>query len=39
MAEHKYGCAVVVQNSKVVGVLTTVDVCAALVDLLHSRLK
>jgi acetoin utilization protein AcuB len=39
MAEHKYGCAVIVQNQKVVGVLTTVDVCRALVDLLHGRLQ
>jgi acetoin utilization protein AcuB len=39
MAEHKYGCAVVVQNNKVVGVLTTVDVCRALTDLLRGRLQ
>lgn len=38
MAERKYGCVVVAQNSKVVGVLTTVDVCRALADLLHGRL-
>lgn len=38
LAEHKYGSAVVVQNHKVVGVLTTVDVCRALHDLLHGRL-
>ena len=38
MAEHKYGCAVVMQNEHVVGVLTTVDVCRALAELLHGRL-
>jgi len=38
MAEHKYGSAVVVQNNKVVGIVTTVDICHALTDLLHSRL-
>lgn len=38
MAEKKYGSAVVVQNHKVVGIFTTVDVCTALADLLHSRL-
>jgi acetoin utilization protein AcuB len=39
MAEKKYGSALVVQNHKVVGIFTTVDVCSALADLLHSRLK
>ncbi|AKU97521.1 CBS domain protein AcuB [Labilithrix luteola] len=38
MAEHKYGSVVVMQNGKVVGILTTVDVCRALAELLHSRL-
>ena len=38
MAEHKYGCAVVLQNLKVVGVLTTVDICRALAELLRGRL-
>ena len=38
MAEKRYGCAVVVQNHKVVGIFTTVDVCHALSELLHSRL-
>jgi acetoin utilization protein AcuB len=38
MAAGKYGSAVVTQNHKVVGVLTTVDVCRALAELLHSRL-
>lgn len=39
MAAHKFGSAVIMQNDKVVGIFTTVDVCAALADLLHSRLK
>jgi acetoin utilization protein AcuB len=39
MAEHKYGCAVVMQNHHVVGIFTTVDACAALADLLHGRLR
>jgi acetoin utilization protein AcuB len=38
MAEKKVGSAVVIQNGKVVGIFTTVDVCLALTDLLHSRL-
>jgi acetoin utilization protein AcuB len=38
LAEHKYGSAVVLQNSKVVGILTTNDACRALAELLHSRL-
>jgi acetoin utilization protein AcuB len=39
MAEHKYGSAIVMQNGKIVGIFTTVDVCVALADLLHTRLK
>ncbi len=39
MAEHKYGSAVVVQNHKVVGILTTVDICRAMADLLRGRLS
>lgn len=39
MAERKYGCAVVMQNHHVVGIFTTVDVCAALSELLHGRLR
>lgn len=39
MAEKKYGSAVVLANRKVVGIFTTVDVCRALADLLHSRLR
>ena len=38
MAEHKYGCTIVMQNAQVVGVFTTVDACRALHDLLHGRL-
>jgi acetoin utilization protein AcuB len=38
MASKKYGSAVVVQNRKVVGILTTVDVCTALAELLKGRL-
>ncbi len=38
MAEHKYGCTIVMQNEHVVGVFTTVDACRALHDLLHGRL-
>lgn len=39
MAEKKYGSAVVVQNNKVVGIFTTVDLAVALAQLLRSRLK
>jgi acetoin utilization protein AcuB len=35
MAEHKYGCALVVERGLVMGVLTTVDVCRALADRLR----
>lgn len=35
MAEHKYGCAVVLDKRHVVGVLTTVDVCRALAEQLR----
>jgi acetoin utilization protein AcuB len=38
MAARKYGSAVVVQNGHVVGILTTVDVCSALAELLRGRL-
>lgn len=38
MAEKKYGCAVVMQNQKLVGIFTTVDACRAFAELLHSRL-
>ncbi|MEO8900049.1 MAG: CBS domain-containing protein [Polyangiaceae bacterium] len=39
MAEKKYGCAVVVQHDKVVGIFTTVDACRAFAELLHTRLS
>ena len=38
MGEHKYGSAVVMQNEKVVGIFTTVDVCRAFAELLETRL-
>lgn len=38
MAEHKYGCAVVISNGKVVGIFTTVDACRAFAEMLHGRL-
>jgi len=38
MAEKKYGSALVMQNHKVVGIFTTVDVCRAFGELLSSRL-
>ncbi|MET0390514.1 MAG: CBS domain-containing protein [Polyangiales bacterium] len=38
MASKKYGSAVVVQNGSLVGILTTVDVCGALAELLQGRL-
>ncbi len=39
MASQKFGSVVVVQNGKVVGVVTTVDVCRALAELLRTRLN
>jgi acetoin utilization protein AcuB len=39
MAQGKFGSAIVVQNGKVVGIFTTVDVCQAMSDLLKSRLR
>jgi len=39
MAEQKYGCAIVVQNRRVVGIFTTVDACRALSELLTTRLR
>lgn len=37
MASKKYGSAIVAQNHKVVGILTTVDVCSALATVLQDR--
>ncbi len=39
MAADKYGSAVVTQNGKVVGILTTVDVCRILADVFDTRLR
>lgn len=39
MAEKKYGCAVIVDNGKVVGIFTEVDAYKALSELLETRLK
>jgi acetoin utilization protein AcuB len=36
MASRKLGSAIVVEHHKVIGILTTVDVCAALGKLLHA---
>lgn len=38
MAEKKYGCAVVVDNGKVVGIFTEIDAYKALSELLVTRL-
>jgi acetoin utilization protein AcuB len=38
MAQHKYGCAVVMQNDKLVGIFTTVDACRAFAEMLNGRL-
>jgi acetoin utilization protein AcuB len=37
MASRKLGCAVVIEHERVVGIVTTVDVCAALYEVLHGR--
>jgi acetoin utilization protein AcuB len=39
MASRKLGCAVVIEQARVVGIFTTVDVCTALYELLHGRLR
>ncbi len=39
MAQHKYGCAMVSDNGKVVGVFTTVDALHAFAELLETRLS
>jgi len=38
MAKHKYGCAVVMDHGKVVGMFTTIDVMQAFAELLETRL-
>ena len=37
MAHHKYGCAVVAEGGKVVGVFTTIDAMRVLTDLLEGK--
>lgn len=37
MAVRKLGSAIVVDHHKVIGILTTVDVCTALGELLHAK--
>lgn len=39
MAQHKYGCAVVVDKDKVVGVFTTIDAMRVFAEMLETRLK
>ncbi|NJL26033.1 MAG: CBS domain-containing protein [Calothrix sp. SM1_5_4] len=39
MADKKYGCALVVDNGKLVGIFTEVDAMRALSELLETRLK
>lgn len=39
MALHKYGCALVVDNTHLVGIFTWIDALKAMNDLLHTRLK
>ncbi len=39
MAEKKFGCALVVDNGKLVGIFTEVDAYKALSELLETRLK
>jgi acetoin utilization protein AcuB len=38
MGARKLGSAVIMQNGKVVGIFTTVDLCSAFTDLLQNRL-
>ena len=37
MAEHKYGCAVVMDHGQVTGVFSTIDVLRAMVNLLRAE--
>lgn len=39
MADKKYGCALVVDNGKLVGIFTEIDAYRALAELLETRLK
>jgi acetoin utilization protein AcuB len=35
MAQHKYGCCVIMEHTNVTGIFTTIDACRALADQLH----
>ncbi len=37
MASKHYGCAIIEDNRKLVGIFTTVDACRAIGDILHQR--
>ena len=37
MADHKYGCAVIVDRGKIAGMFTTVDALNALAQLLEEK--
>lgn len=39
MAQHKYGCALVCDNQKLVGIFTWVDALKAFGDVMETRLK
>ena len=39
MAEHKYGCTLVIDNEKLVGIFTWIDALVASAELLNTRLK
>ena len=39
MAQHKYGCALVVDNKRLVGIFTWVDALHAMHELMTTRLK
>lgn len=39
MADKKFGCAIIVDNGKVVGIFTETDAYKALAELLETRLK
>lgn len=39
MAENKYGCVVLTDNNKLVGIFTWIDALRATAELLHTRLK
>jgi acetoin utilization protein AcuB len=38
MGQKKYGSAIVMHGEKIVGIFTTVDLCRAFAELLHTRL-